>query len=568
MRSFGSRKGVNDHQLNTGYPRASDMMVSPLFRVSDDWLPHLLTWLDLNSICHLDIAICNRDNRHLWINSLTAVDAIAINEHRQGHSSIRWMISRHIKVKTIRINAIKAHEITGGTFLGLASTWIRSMDLSDCINLRDADLELVARVFHPNVDPIDDCFHKDALLCEHRLYESDFALSKSCFRLQAINLSGCLRLSKSSLFPLLRASHNLTSIDLEGCKNIADISVLTLVHSCPFLSYVNLAHCKGITDISIAALAECCPGLRTINLSGCNKLTDKCLLSLADHCLQMGSIDLTECCRLTDVGITAIALKGSQLRAIYLCGCNKITDISVSDLGRNCSFLSIVDLAHCCRVTDVSVVALAKNCFSLLDITLSFCSEISDIALSALSLGCPQITNIYLHSCCKITDLGVSELGRGCTNITDISLSQCENITDMSICDLGTNLPLLINIDISNCTYISNIGVSALAQGCLHLKHINLTGCDPVIRTSAHTYRGDEVLAVAVSKFNSLLSKPLADNDANSNMIITNHDIERSEGIVNNRGDVDIYNNSKMLNMIQYLLMIIFQLLSLTKFSH
>ena len=296
--------------------------MSALFRVSDDWISHLLTWLDLNSICHLDIAICNRDNRQSWLNSLTTVDAVAIDEHKQGHSSMRWMISRRIKLKYIRINAIKAHEITGGTFLGIASEWIISMDLSDCINLHDGDLEVIIRELHSK----DDCF-----------YDNEFAPSKRCFRLKSINLSGCFRLSGIALFPLLRAGHNLNSIELEGCKNITDINVLTLVHSCPLLSNVNFAHCKSITDIGIAALARWCPALRTINLSGCHKLTDKSLLSLAEHCPQLSSIDLTECCRTTDAGIMAVALKGSQLRAIYLCGCDKITDNSVSVLGKNCS---------------------------------------------------------------------------------------------------------------------------------------------------------------------------------------------------------------------------------------
>ena len=75
--------------------------MSSIFALDDDGFRCVLSWLDVGCICKLDIAVCNKDERSLWLRSLHTMDSKAVDEYEHNHSSLRWLISRGARATKI-----------------------------------------------------------------------------------------------------------------------------------------------------------------------------------------------------------------------------------------------------------------------------------------------------------------------------------------------------------------------------------------------------------------------------------------------------------------------------------
>ena len=285
----------------------ADSLASKIFRVSDDWIPLFITWLDVISICLLDIAVCSHNDRQLWLNSLAIVDAVAIYEHRHDHSSLRWMISRRIRMKKITICASKVDEIIGDTFLGLVPTWITHIDFSNCTNL-------------------------------------------SISYMRNIIWSHCLSYGTS-----------LQTVILSYCEGISDVVISALAQSCPQLHSLNIEGCNEITNDSASVLSQCCPYLHEINLAKCSKISDVGLVMLCEGRSILSNINLQECGDVTDIGIIALARNCPKLSIINLENCRQLTDLSLLALGKCCPYLKYINICVCMNVTDRGLVAFIQT---------------------------------------------------------------------------------------------------------------------------------------------------------------------------------------------------------------
>ena len=52
--------------------------MSRLFELGEDVFVSLLSWLDIRSICSLDTAVGNKDERLMWLQSLHSIDSKSI----------------------------------------------------------------------------------------------------------------------------------------------------------------------------------------------------------------------------------------------------------------------------------------------------------------------------------------------------------------------------------------------------------------------------------------------------------------------------------------------------------
>ena len=301
--------------------------MSRFFQLGHDSFHHLLSWLDLASICTLDTAIGSKDERSLWLHSLHTMDSKAVDEYGHSHLSIRWLISRGARATkiTIRRRKVERDGVTNETFAGVG---ILS---SQGTHTDDSDFTL-------NTDYAN----------TSRSHIAEMYESKSCDITTDINMNVSVR---------PRSRDNLTSIDLTGCQNISN---------------------EGVT-----AIAEGCHKLTSINLSGCSNISNVVLSTLAEGCHQLTSIDLSHCDGISDEGLLALAERCHQLTSINLYFCSIITDIGISALAEGCHQLTSINLSYCHRISDIGVSALAEGCRQLTSINLSFCNSISDIGVSA-----------------------------------------------------------------------------------------------------------------------------------------------------------------------------------------
>ena len=105
--------------------------MSRLLSLCDDSLRNLLSWLDLRSICHLDNAIGNVDERLLWLHSLQMMDTQAVDKHQHCHLSIRWLIRSGARTTVIRLSRLNQKDsITDETFAGIGIHFVPTVFLN------------------------------------------------------------------------------------------------------------------------------------------------------------------------------------------------------------------------------------------------------------------------------------------------------------------------------------------------------------------------------------------------------------------------------------------------------
>ena len=177
--------------------------MSRLFQLGDDAFVSLLSWLDIGSICSLDTAVGNKDERLMWLHSLHSIDSKAIDEYKHYHSSTLWLIMRGARATSIRarISGCKSnHQITDKTFAGVGIACTQ------------------------NVDSVNQGFSR--------------WLGIKCDTSNGLDKALCMRTQGLS---------QVTSIDLGNCGSISDVGVSAIAQGCPLLSSINLEYCQRIS---------------------------------------------------------------------------------------------------------------------------------------------------------------------------------------------------------------------------------------------------------------------------------------------------------------------------------
>ena len=171
--------------------------MSSLLKGGDGLLVCLLSWLHVNCLSKLDIAITNKRDRLTWLSCLKSMDVGVIDGYGHGHLSIQWLILRNIRARCIQIDTHKRLEINAGSFVGLKFPSLLSINLTRCKNIGDIGVMTLGR--------------------------------------------GCAK---------------LTTIDFTGCVNVTDDGISSIARSCPELTSIDLSFCWDVRDCGVSALAE------------------------------------------------------------------------------------------------------------------------------------------------------------------------------------------------------------------------------------------------------------------------------------------------------------------------
>ena len=182
--------------------------MSRLFELGDDAFVCLLSWLDVRSICSLDTAVGNKDERLRWLHSLHSIDSKAINEYEHCHLSMTWLIMRGARATSIRAsrsNLTLDRQITDMTFAGLGMLCTQ------------------------NVDSVNQGFLS--------------WLGMKCDTTNGLD---------EAVFIKTQGLSQVTSIDLGGCSRISDVGVSAIAQGCPLLTSINLTDCRRISAVGVS----------------------------------------------------------------------------------------------------------------------------------------------------------------------------------------------------------------------------------------------------------------------------------------------------------------------------
>ena len=143
----------------------------------------IISYLDIESVCHVDVAVTNTTERVIWLTILSANYFVIFSEHEHCEESIRWLVKRGIRLESLKVRyrAGETEIINVSTILDLDISSLRYINLKGT-SIGDEGVLLIA---------------------------------DGCPELAEISLSGCRRVTDASIIALGKSCHQLISIDLE-----------------------------------------------------------------------------------------------------------------------------------------------------------------------------------------------------------------------------------------------------------------------------------------------------------------------------------------------------------------
>ena len=177
----------------------------PIFlAIESRHIPFLCTWLTVESLGVLDIAVSSHSARKPWLIILKSISGHAIDVWRHSHSSMIWMMLRGIHVTHVLVDLNHKDRVSDVTFV---------------------------------------------------------AVGIACGGMSCVD-----EVKSDSIWSIWEERKYLLSINLDGCRGITDMGVSALADGCGQLHTINLSCCQGITDKGVSALGRGCSHLLVIDL--------------------------------------------------------------------------------------------------------------------------------------------------------------------------------------------------------------------------------------------------------------------------------------------------------------
>ncbi|KAI6661565.1 F-box/LRR-repeat protein 4-like [Oopsacas minuta] len=220
-------------------------------------------------------------------------------------------------------------------------------------------------------------------------------ISKTCTKLEELDLQACIHLKPSSFLPIKNLV-KLKKLDLYRCS-ITDTILIEILANCAEIEYLNIgATVMTSMDAIAIQLGKTCHNLKAIDLWRSN-ITTKGLIALSD-CKELlevdigwtkaskelhGIIHLVKCCvKLKKLFLTfcpvsnpelmnSIANNLHGLEQLDLLGSQSLSVESIENMFKKCQKLKFVDLSFCRHFT-VEVVDTLRKSYTHIDIKRSF----------------------------------------------------------------------------------------------------------------------------------------------------------------------------------------------------
>lgn len=164
-------------------------------------------------------------------------------------------------------------------------------------------------------------------------------------RLQALDLSECLWISKDSLKQIMGYCPNLKELYLQKDPHLNYIFWGELAKF-KTLSLLDLAYCDQVQDEDLSILMRGLNRLTQMNLSGCKKITEKGFLELAKNLTRMVKFNASYS-EISDTALVEIISRCRNLTDLDISGCSQLTEKGISAAAKNGLSLQYLNIAHC-----------------------------------------------------------------------------------------------------------------------------------------------------------------------------------------------------------------------------
>ncbi|WRX33852.1 hypothetical protein QQP08_026339 [Theobroma cacao] len=199
-------------------------------------------------------------------------------------------------------------------------------------------------------------------------------------------INDCQSIDAKLILPALKKLEHLEVLSVAGLESVTDCFIKEFIiargHG---IKELILTGCRKLSDSSLKIIAETCPNLRALDVGNLSKLTDSTLGYLANGCQ---SLQLLKFCRnaFSDDAIAAfLETSGEVLKELSLNNVGKVGHNTALSLARRSKNLLSLDLSWCRNLTDEAVGLIVDSCLSLRVLKLFGCTQITNVFLDGHS---------------------------------------------------------------------------------------------------------------------------------------------------------------------------------------
>ncbi|CAI0387456.1 unnamed protein product [Linum tenue] len=200
--------------------------------------------------------------------------------------------------------------------------------------------------------------------------------------LQELYLNDCQSIDAMLMLPALLKFENLEVLSVGGIESVSDDFITCFVAVCGHATKeLVLSGCVKLTDSSLKAIATACPRLQSLNLSNLRQLTDSALGYLANGCREIQTLKL---CRnnFSDEAIAAfVEAYGESLKDLSLNNVKQVSHNTALSVARRANNLQSLDLSWCRNLADEAVGLIVDSCLSLKVLKIFGCDQLTDVLL-------------------------------------------------------------------------------------------------------------------------------------------------------------------------------------------
>ncbi|CAI2191492.1 4414_t:CDS:2, partial [Funneliformis geosporum] len=295
-----------------------------------------------------------------------------------------WRITKSYH-KLEYLNIAYHTEITEYSICGIihSSPKLQHLDITFC-EITDITIKEIARsclnLKYLNLKEYDNINFKNSIGFSDK---SLFVIVESYPNLRYINLWDA-QITNKGLYAIARSCYKLEYLNISYCRNISDKSLFEIAGNCYDLQKFYFAKVRWITDRSISCILNSCLNLRKLDIAFSREdIKDASIL--IQRYFNIEYLDFSGVMALqNDILIIAIIKRSLNLRHLEISH-NDIGDEVIEALAYTCHKLEHLELNGYCNITSITIREIACSCLNLKFLDLDRCENISKKAMHQLN---------------------------------------------------------------------------------------------------------------------------------------------------------------------------------------
>lgn len=349
-------------------------------------------YLKLKDVAQLDIAMCDSQHRHIFIQllnrSITFDNTNDVKTWKTDSGIMKWLVFRNVQLMKLSLSAqfLRDSKENCVAYMELLSTvcapTLQSFKYAGSYHWGYNVGVLAARAHIPidGILPTIENMSISVLI---------FFLS-ACRNLNSLDMSNCKLMTSTAIIAIAPHLSKLKILDISFTRITNDGIVVSAEHFPNLVSL--LLYGVNVNDAGILAITKYCKYIQTFFVNGMSDITDCSLFEIANSWPDMKQISLQNCHHLTNMGFTSLAARLRKLQYINLFDMPTLSSSVLITLIMNNPLLEYV------RILEFSFTQLDLNAITLCLAQSCISIQFDNILISHNDVRQSILLQIFMHS--------------------------------------------------------------------------------------------------------------------------------------------------------------------------